>query len=676
MELDNDDDRKKTSPDCNIPAGAAKIVDVQAEIVDVGVQIMLVEAEIVAVGVKITHVESEIEQLNSEINSISFLLEKPFNDWTDAEKNSHHSEQRLQDKRNDLQTNKNQLVTKENQLRTKENQLRTEKNQLRSHLLIMKENQLQEPKTKQIKPLWKNSTLASPKVEYDKNLTLFELDAGLFELSSNYVANTDIALIGKNLILYCRSLFHLQFDFLQKKVIDNKVLGFILGPPGTGKSTTAIAFASSLDRNQWIITWISLSRGRLTVLTRFYGNSIKSCEIGVQNLSTDVLDLLNEVDDSKQHLVFIDGYVLTDRNDELQQSCNTWLISAENRRLVYVSSMSSRRKSNHMSDVQMNLEEFFVYSWTEEEYMDAVKHEEFLNSVKNLLVADFLWNNTTVSALQAETDTESLVLSKMYFAGGSARWMFFIPTKTVIESIEKSISHVQNVIPYIQGAVGDQSNDVVNRLFSASAKSGNSFSRQSSIISQFAALLLAIKSGPDLIRSLKDVTKYDSNPSMDGWMLEMWFFASIRKGGLVLSTGGGGTHSWPESNIITNHFPDFSNLPAVGGVWLKPNKWNQGGYDAIYINKQLGLVRFAQVTGSDTHSFKIQYFHLFLKALSQSDQSFDIATLEIFFVVHESKVSTFRIIETSGEGLLSDFKGWEKGHEQDMIQIVGIPKWD
>jgi KaiC/GvpD/RAD55 family RecA-like ATPase len=39
-------------------------------------------------------------------------------------------------------------------------------------------------------------------------------------------------------------------------------LGWILGPPGTGKSTTALAFASTLDKKDWIVTWIHLSQSK------------------------------------------------------------------------------------------------------------------------------------------------------------------------------------------------------------------------------------------------------------------------------------------------------------------------------------------------------------------------------------------------------------------------------
>lgn len=62
--------------------------------------------------------------------------------------------------------------------------------------------------------------------------------------------------------------------------------------------------------------------------------------------------------------------------------------------------------------------------------------------------------------------------------------------------------------------------------------------------------------------------------------------------------------------------------------------FNQGGYDAVYIDEAQGLVHFVQVMCADSHSFHIGYFYKFLKDTQQSSsQSFEVTTFEIFFVV-------------------------------------------
>jgi MoxR-like ATPase len=40
---------------------------------------------------------------------------------------------------------------------------------------------------------------------------------------------------------------------MQEDVIRDGILGGILGPPGTGKSSAAFAFAATLNRNDWVV---------------------------------------------------------------------------------------------------------------------------------------------------------------------------------------------------------------------------------------------------------------------------------------------------------------------------------------------------------------------------------------------------------------------------------------
>ncbi|EGF80872.1 hypothetical protein BATDEDRAFT_24341 [Batrachochytrium dendrobatidis JAM81] len=395
----------------------------------------------------------------------------------------------------------------------------------------------------------KLSTLAQ--LSYDPNSTIFKLD-------TNYLAKTGLST--QKLILYCRPTFHEQFSFLREKVIDNGVLGWILGPPGTGKSTTALAFASTLDKNDWVVTWIHLYIDCYPVCVRLEGNSKKSQEIYDSNIDK-LFDILHKVDESKQHIVFIDGYTSNgQKHIDVQQACYSWLEEdREKRRLVVVCSMSSRYKAKLEEDMLLNLKQLNVYSWKEED--------------------------------------------------------------------------------------------------------------------QFAGVMLAIKKGPDLIRKLAKATRHDGNPSMDGWMLEMWFFASLYYDGVKLfDENDNEFQTWPASNFKTLDINAFPALPENNGVWFKPNKWNQGGFDAIFLDKGKGLVRFVQVTDGDTHSFKIKYFHSFLLMLCQSPQSFEITCLEIIFVADQKKRSTFKVAEPSVPGMLTDF-GWRLGEELDKVKVVFIKGW-
>jgi hypothetical protein len=137
-----------------------------------------------------------------------------------------------------------------------------------------------------------------------------------------------------------------------------------------------------------------------------------------------------------------------------------------------------------------------------------------------------------------------------------------------------------------------------------------------------------------------------------------------------------GSHfSWLETSVMILQTDNFTvALSENKGVWLKPQKWNQGGYDAVYISKCSSLIRFVQVARGNTHSFKIEYFSSLLWVLSNSDLSFVIKSLEIFFVVEKEKLSSFELSTVTGMGLLSAFPGWEKGKEKNLVQVACVDR--
>jgi hypothetical protein len=97
--------------------------------------------------------------------------------------------------------------------------------------------------------------------------------------------------------------------------------------------------------------------------------------------------------------------------------------------------------------------------------------------------------------------------------------MFLFPTDKVIQYLTLSVSAVQNIVLYINGEIGDLSDGVINRLFSLNF--GGDLKPRTWIISRFAAYLLAVKHGPGLIPDLAECIKFNSNPTLDHWILEM-----------------------------------------------------------------------------------------------------------------------------------------------------------
>lgn len=104
-------------------------------------------------------------------------------------------------------------------------------------------------------------------------------------------------------------------------------------------------------------------------------------------------------------------------------------------------------------------------------------------------------------------------------------------------------------------------------------------------ISQYASTLIAARCAPEAIKKFMSTHRDSSNPALSGWMLEMVFFASLRNGSLALVDAAGNTvDTWGQSVIVV-----VDGIPALSSahpVWIKPETWSQGGYDAIMVCKR------------------------------------------------------------------------------------------
>jgi hypothetical protein len=267
----------------------------------------------------------------------------------------------------------------------------------------------------------------------------------------------------------------------------------------------------------------------------------------------------------------------------------------------------------------------------------------------------------------------------MFFCGGSARYMFSYTTNKVKESICKAVCAEQDVTRLLSGIVGATSSYFTNRLANCFPHSSPSVSTSCicTIISRFASEKLAMKAGPDAIEVLANSLQHDMNPSMEGWIFEMLFFSRLRHGPVHVQDLAGEKISWPKAAEI--QVLEKQTLDQVQGdqIWLKPQKWKQGGYDAVFVDKvdkTMPTVRFVQLTRGKKHSFKIRCFQKLLK-------QFDLNSghVEIFFLVPSMNLKEFEISEVTGEGMLAEFTAdkqdqtkWKKSEESNLVRIVGM----
>jgi hypothetical protein len=121
----------------------------------------------------------------------------------------------------------------------------------------------------------------------------FPKDDVLVKIPWSYIK--DSGLIRKEkavLVLYRRPAFEEQWHEMTTYVIKHNVVLWLLGPPGTGKSCAAFAFACSLDRSEWNIVWIHYSKEEADFnCVKFDGNQKLTCTVP-RDYSYQIISLL------------------------------------------------------------------------------------------------------------------------------------------------------------------------------------------------------------------------------------------------------------------------------------------------------------------------------------------------------------------------------------------------
>ncbi|KAI8912811.1 hypothetical protein EDD86DRAFT_202285 [Gorgonomyces haynaldii] len=500
-----------------------------------------------------------------------------------------------------------------------------------------------EPAAKRRKTLWSNAVSVTP-INYDT-------DSTLLRIPSDYLKGS--GLHQGDLLMYCRQGFQDQMRFMQETVIRDSHIGWVLGPPGAGKSTTALAFAATL--HQWPVTWIHLSTLYSPYCIRIQNGQKQTCVINYASID----DILPE--DLEEHLLIIDG-CLQNSNQSHQNvlnACNTWVANnRDQRRLLCVSSLAARGKTKLHEEREFKITTHYVYSWTLEEYYAAMEHREFCDAVRENL-----------DASQAESPKE-MIDAKYFYAGGSSRYMFDSSTEQVKELIEEAVGSIASFERQANPGYSTSSSDVVHRLVSIYPLEDRKRLFWTAV-SAYAASRLAASLTPAAVRNLYRAIDLVGNPSIAGWFTEALFFSGLQHGGLkVYDKEGNQKATWAAESLLRF---DPKSVPTLETTeqWMQPSIWNQGGYDAVYVDKSNKSILLVQVTRAETHSFLIQHFANFVNGLLTSNKDMKKPSVRIAFAVDRTKARNFKISTVSGQGSLKKY-GWREGKEKDMVEILGV----
>jgi hypothetical protein len=211
------------------------------------------------------------------------------------------------------------------------------------------------------------------------------------------------------------------------------------------------------------------------------------------------------------------------------------------------------------------------------------------------------------------------------------------------KDILKQIRRGSDLKSLLGGLNGDRSMLAVNHLLQYDIIDDNPDDPLVFLISEFVIRVLSEKCTVEFLREALGCP-LSRNPSFDGWLFEFDFLIHVRhaqkSGTPLMLFDHQSSHTdkwvdWNASRCITFKKENASDIALVGvqdyeNIWLLPEKWNQGCYDAVQLlsNRK---VRTVQVTRGSTHTIKFQYITSLFYALERV--GFIVSSLEIAFVI-------------------------------------------
>jgi len=149
----------------------------------------------------------------------------------------------------------------------------------------------------------------------------------------------------------------------------------------------------------------------------------------------------------------------------------------------------------------------------------------------------------------------------------------------------------------------------------------------------------------------------NNNRSVEGSFFEANFFSKIQ----ICSNGNpmeldtlDGSIKWPGGDLYSFNAQKIRLPDTPSSLWLKPVKYNQAGYDGLFLDRDTRLLRFIQVTIQTEHSFKWEHFNTTIRDLDKYLGGDFLKKFEIYFIVPQDKISAFSIPKDGHSG---DCKG-------------------
>lgn len=284
------------------------------------------------------------------------------------------------------------------------------------------------------------------------------------------------------------------------KGLDSLSGGIIEGPPGVGKSSLMWLWCLLAPQSAKPILWIHITK--LEIEFCLLRNS--SC-CSAKGRIEDVRSVLSSV---ASQILVVDGLSKKNQETLLLDAWEWKQVESQARKLFLVSS----EQVNLAPDSDVKIERLALSSWKMSDYLLAVQNQDFLRLVSPMLDQNEAENDE-------ESELESILNSKFYFAGGSARWMFGKTTTEVIGAVKYYLDRHDDPRALTRGFTGSRAKTSINHLLQED-EHGKVF-----LVSEYVTIQLAIRFRASFIAEARTL----GNPAFDGWVFAADFFNQLHE---------------------------------------------------------------------------------------------------------------------------------------------------
>lgn len=418
----------------------------------------------------------------------------------------------------------------------------------------------------------------------------------------------------------------------------------VQGPPGVGKSTTIWVWllhkVSAMDsksncRALWCHFRPHPAPPTFTVITI-------TAEGGLEFKSVKPSLLLKE---EKFAVCVMDGV-----REENKKEVSKYGAELDYGQMVWVTSQQVVIPQETL--LELGWDEICYPSWTRDEidsYVLKMSEEE-----KTRIIADF--NAGMAGRLDDDKEyaIDDVVNIKHWFFGGSARYMFGLPTQKALADIKNHTEKIEDVEQVFRGLTGSRGRLAVNHIIAHFPNSVNE-ENEFCLLSSYVIELLSKKMGFAAIKMFYRSSWVRGNPSVHGFVFEWDLFTQIQQNGsLSLSSGQESgmdtTTTWRVDQSIS--LKDFlAGKGTTGRTMVRPEKWNHPEYDGLYIytnhQGQKELVAW-NASEAKQHTGSVTKLRVLLQTIgNRAQKPLVFERVRFIFIVPTEDIASFRLPSAS-----------------------------